>query len=80
MGQSSTLIRSTPDHTHDPDAHNKASEFLSNKPAVEKVKSQPGDAVENAVVANVEYQIAQLQRSQLLIERLEVVTIWIQGR
>jgi carbonic anhydrase len=49
------------------------------KPALEKVKSQPGDAVENAVVANVEYQIAQLQRSQLLTERLKSGKLKIVG-
>ncbi|NJM73461.1 MAG: carbonic anhydrase [Scytonema sp. RU_4_4] len=41
------------------------------KPAVEKVKDQSGDAVENAVVANVHYQIEQLKRSKLLTERLQ---------
>lgn len=39
-------------------------------PAVERVKDQPGDAVDNAVTANVQYQIEQLQRSSLLKERL----------
>ncbi len=41
------------------------------KPALDKVKNQPGDAVENAVVANVQYQIEQLKRSHLLTERLK---------
>ncbi|MGH8000552.1 MAG: carbonic anhydrase [Brasilonema sp.] len=41
------------------------------KPAIEKVKNQSGDAVENAVVANVHYQIEQLKRSTLLTERLQ---------
>ena len=41
------------------------------KPAVEKVKSQPGDAVENAVVANVQHQIERLKRSQLLTEQVQ---------
>jgi carbonic anhydrase len=49
------------------------------KPAVEKVKSQPGDAVENAVVANVQYQIERLQRSQLLTERLQSGKLKIVG-
>ncbi|NCJ06696.1 carbonic anhydrase [Synechococcales cyanobacterium C] len=40
-------------------------------PAVERVKDQPGDLVENAVLANVTYQIEQLQKSPLLAERLE---------
>lgn len=41
------------------------------KPAIKRVKDQSGDAVENAVVANVHYQIEQLKRSTLLTERLE---------
>ncbi len=49
------------------------------QPAVAKVKNQPGDAVENAVVANVQYQIAQLQRSQLLSERLKSGKLKIVG-
>jgi carbonic anhydrase len=40
-------------------------------PAVEQVKDLPGDAVDNAVIANVRYQIQQLQRSSLLAERLQ---------
>lgn len=40
-------------------------------PAVKRIKDQPGDAVDNAVVANVQYQIEQLQRSPLLMERLQ---------
>ena len=40
-------------------------------PAVARVKKQPGDAVDNAVVANVQYQMEQLQRSSLLMERLQ---------
>jgi carbonic anhydrase len=40
-------------------------------PAVERVKDKPGDAVDNAVVANVRYQIEQLQQSSLLTERLQ---------
>lgn len=49
------------------------------KPAVEKVKSLPGDAVENAVVANVQYQIECLQRSQLLTEQLKLGKLKIVG-
>ncbi|WP_169219874.1 carbonic anhydrase [Brasilonema sp. UFV-L1] len=41
------------------------------KPAIKRVKDQSGDAVENAVIANVYYQIEQLKRSTLLTERLE---------
>lgn len=49
-------------------------------PAVDKVKSQSGDAVENAVVANVLYQIEQLQqRSALLAERVQAGTLKIVG-
>jgi carbonic anhydrase len=39
-------------------------------PAVQRVKNQPGDAVDNAVAANVTYQIEQLQRSALIRERV----------
>lgn len=49
------------------------------KPAVERVKNQSGDAVENAVVANVKYQIERLQRSQILTERLESGKLKIVG-
>lgn len=48
-------------------------------PAVERVKDQPGDAVDNAVVANVQYQIEQLQRSSLLSERLQSGKLKIVG-
>ncbi|PSB28443.1 carbonic anhydrase [Stenomitos frigidus] len=40
-------------------------------PAVKRVADQPGDAVNNAVVANVQYQLEQLQQSSLLKERLQ---------
>ena len=40
-------------------------------PAVKRVKDRPGDTVDNAVVANVLYQIEQLQRSPLLMEQLQ---------
>jgi carbonic anhydrase len=48
-------------------------------PAVERVKDQPGDAVDNAVVANVRYQIEQLQQSSLLTERLQSGKLKIVG-
>lgn len=48
-------------------------------PAIERVKNQPGDAVENGVVENVRYQIEQLKRSPLLAERLEAGTLKIVG-
>jgi carbonic anhydrase len=49
------------------------------KPAVKKVKDQPGDAVENAVVANVQYQIERLKRSQLLTEQVRSGKLKIVG-
>ncbi|MEH2169456.1 MAG: carbonic anhydrase [Nostoc sp.] len=49
------------------------------KPAVKKVKDQPGDAVENAVVANVQYQIEQLKHSKLLTEQMESGKLKIVG-
>ncbi|MEH2423786.1 MAG: carbonic anhydrase [Nostoc sp.] len=49
------------------------------KPAVEKVKDQSGDAVENAVVANVQYQLQRLKRSQLLTKQVESGKLKIVG-
>ncbi|WAL59819.1 carbonic anhydrase [Thermocoleostomius sinensis] len=40
-------------------------------PAVDRVKDQPGDAIDNAVTANVRYQMEQLQRSSLVSERIQ---------
>ncbi|AFZ31728.1 carbonic anhydrase [Gloeocapsa sp. PCC 7428] len=48
-------------------------------PAVDRVKEQPGDAVDNAVVANVQYQIETLKRSPLLSERLRSGKLKIVG-
>lgn len=48
-------------------------------PAIKRVKNQPGDAVDNAVVANVRYQIEQLQRSSLLTERVKSGKLKIVG-
>ncbi len=48
-------------------------------PAVQRVKDRPGDTVDNAVVANVHYQIEQLQRSLLLMERLQSGKLKIVG-
>lgn len=48
-------------------------------PAVKRIKDQPGDAVDNAVAANVQYQIEQLQRSPLLMERLQSGKLKIVG-
>ncbi|HEY9659190.1 MAG TPA: carbonic anhydrase [Allocoleopsis sp.] len=48
-------------------------------PAYDRVKDQPGDTVNNVVVANVHYQIEQLKRSSLLTERLESGKLKIVG-
>ncbi|HEY9641055.1 MAG TPA: carbonic anhydrase [Coleofasciculaceae cyanobacterium] len=48
-------------------------------PAVDQVKGQAGDAVDNAVVSNVQYQIEQLKRSPLLTERLQSGKLKIVG-
>ncbi|MBW4674558.1 MAG: carbonic anhydrase [Desmonostoc geniculatum HA4340-LM1] len=49
------------------------------KPVVKSAKLQPGDAVENAVIANVQYQITRLKRSRLLTERLQSGKLKIVG-
>ncbi|MFS0517561.1 carbonic anhydrase [Nostoc sp. UIC 10607] len=49
------------------------------KPALKKVKNKPGDAVENAVAANVQYQIERLKHSKLLNEQLESGKLKIVG-
>jgi carbonic anhydrase len=49
------------------------------KPAVEKVKDKSGDAVDNAVMENVYYQIEQLKLSNLLSERLQSGKLKIVG-
>ncbi|MBD1866512.1 carbonic anhydrase [Leptolyngbya sp. FACHB-671] len=48
-------------------------------PAVERVKDKAGDTVDNAVTANVQYQIEQLKRSPLLTERLQLGKLKIVG-
>ncbi|XGV97048.1 MAG: carbonic anhydrase [Leptolyngbya sp. BL-A-14] len=48
-------------------------------PAVKRVKDQPGDAVDNAVAANVRYQIEQLERSSLLTDRVKSGKLKIVG-
>jgi carbonic anhydrase len=48
-------------------------------PALDPMKNQSGDAVDNAVTANVRYQMAQLQRSTLLRERLQSGKLKIVG-
>ena len=37
-------------------------------PAVARVQGRPGNAVENAVVANVQYQVEKLQQSSTVIQ------------
>ncbi|WP_315787458.1 carbonic anhydrase [Fischerella sp. JS2] len=49
------------------------------KPVVAKVKYQPGDKVDNAVIANVHYQIQRLKRSPLLSELLQSGKLKIVG-
>jgi carbonic anhydrase len=49
------------------------------KPVVAKVKYQPGNTVDNAVIANVHYQIQLLKRSPLLSERLQSGKLKIVG-
>ncbi|MBC1219481.1 carbonic anhydrase [Nostoc sp. UCD121] len=49
------------------------------KPALKRVKNQPGDAVENGVVANVQYQIERLQKSKLLSEQVQSGKLKIVG-
>jgi carbonic anhydrase len=50
------------------------------KPAVDRIKGQAGDRVENAVVANVQYQIERLQQtSDLLARRVEAGVLRIVG-
>jgi carbonic anhydrase len=46
---------------------------------MERVKGQPGDAVENGVTANVRYQVERLQRSSLLTERQQSGALKIVG-
>jgi carbonic anhydrase len=40
------------------------------KPAVEKVKGQPGDLIENAVRANIEMVVTQLKSAQPVLAGL----------
>ncbi|MEX0272448.1 carbonic anhydrase [Leptolyngbyaceae cyanobacterium UHCC 1019] len=48
-------------------------------PAVANAKGLSGDVVDNAVIANVQYQIEQLKRSPVLIERLRSGDLKIVG-
>jgi carbonic anhydrase len=49
------------------------------KPAVARVKKKPGDPVENAVVANVQYQIERLKRSKVLTAQIKSGKLKIVG-
>lgn len=49
------------------------------KPAVEKVKGQPGDLLDNAVRANVEVTVSRLKESPILAEALKEGKIKIVG-
>jgi len=48
-------------------------------PAVDQVKGLSGDVVDNAVIANVHYQIERLKRSPVLTERLRSGDLKIVG-
>lgn len=48
-------------------------------PVVQQAKDQPGDPVDNAVVANVRYQIERLKQSPLLSERWRSGAVKIVG-
>ncbi|NJL37715.1 MAG: carbonic anhydrase [Leptolyngbyaceae cyanobacterium SM1_4_3] len=48
-------------------------------PAVDRVRGKAGDLVDNAVTANVQYQIERLKRSPLLTERLQSGKLKIVG-
>jgi len=48
-------------------------------PAIDAVKGQEGDPVENAVIANVNYQMEAVGRSPLVRERLQTGTLKVVG-
>ncbi|MBE9158698.1 carbonic anhydrase [Nodosilinea sp. LEGE 06152] len=48
-------------------------------PAIAQVKGQPGNAVDNAVSANVRYQMDQLMRSQLVRDRQQSGQLQVVG-
>jgi carbonic anhydrase len=48
-------------------------------PAVNQVKGMPGDAVDNAVSANVRYQVEQVLRSQLVRDRQQSGQLQVVG-
>jgi carbonic anhydrase len=49
------------------------------KPALERAKNKSGDAVDNGVIANVEYQIEKLEQAPLLSERVNSGKLKIVG-
>jgi carbonic anhydrase len=49
------------------------------KPSVERIKAQPGDIVDNAVIANVQDQIEKLKISPILRDRLDSGKLQIVG-
>lgn len=49
------------------------------EPALDRVKADPGDLVENTVVANVQYQAERLLQSPLLAERVDAGKLRIVG-
>lgn len=49
------------------------------EPALNRVKADPGDLVENTVVANVQYQAERLLQSPLLAERVDAGKLRIVG-
>ena len=40
------------------------------KPAVERIKFKTGNLEENAIIANVQYQVEQLQQSSTILAKL----------
>jgi carbonic anhydrase len=49
------------------------------RPALDRVKGKPGDALENACKANIAYQIEKLKASPVLSERITAGTLKIVG-
>lgn len=48
-------------------------------PSVAKVKNQPGDMIDNVVIANVKYQIEKLQQSPILTQLIQQSKLKIVG-
>jgi len=49
------------------------------KPAVDKVKGRAGDIVDNAVVANVQYQVEMLKESEVLAQLIQADKLKVVG-